>query len=513
MDEKNIHINIINKKGLEDIIPKSIIFPINFRMSKQSFPDLKSVKKLNDEINIDPKLNLFNNQNNQEKNFNISSLDKNLDENKNFKNLQVSEKNENISFSDEDKREEESDEEEKFIENQKNNNQQSEKLRNKSDENILIKTKTVFQIDSNNLNYDINEFSTSKKEKSILKQIFYIEKKNDFILKGIEKKNKKISVIVNEENFVFLNNHVIKEEISNSGNDQTYPIHISHRRSRIISKVNKLKRKKINKKNNNKKNSDEENEETPTTKNVNIELNKNSNNKQSEIEDINNPESFFTNENLIIQEHDLNLKINDKNIEDNLNNNIIMENERNMEEKLNLIDEQKELENYLQIFDEGYLVEKNEDKTNKNINEEYFKEVIIFFLKFKLNKKFSQLEYQADKQHPRLISENKELILFPICETKIGCMGCCKTYEKSDLEVTGLGVLVYMKILKSFAIIFFLISIFNGFLIWVYSASHSEASIITYRDLLFKTTIGNIGSSIFFSLNKFQQFLIVLKWT
>lgn len=141
---------------------------------------------------------------------------------------------------------------------------------------------------------------------------------------------------------------------------------------------------------------------------------------------------------------------------------------------------------YHKIFDEEFLREKNIEKINFNRDKEYL----------------TKLKYEADKKHPRLFTKNKELIYFPICETKTGCVGCCKKYEESDLNVTGLGIIMYLKILKTLGILFLIICLFNVVLYWVYASSHDESPIATYMDLLFKTTIGNIGASkLFFIFN------------
>jgi hypothetical protein len=93
--------------------------------------------------------------------------------------------------------------------------------------------------------------------------------------------------------------------------------------------------------------------------------------------------------------------------------------------------------------------------------------------------------------HPR----DKRNQLIPVCKSSTGCMGCCEKYEESEIINTGLGMVVYFKILKTFGIIFFLISLFNIFLFYVYINSRKEVQVSSYIDALYKTTIGNIGSS------------------
>ncbi len=73
----------------------------------------------------------------------------------------------------------------------------------------------------------------------------------------------------------------------------------------------------------------------------------------------------------------------------------------------------------------------------------------------------------------------------------MGCGGA-----KSDFQPLGLGMVVYFKILKTYGITFFLIVLMNIFLYYVYVSNHPEDKVLNYKDALFKTTIGNIGSSI-----------------
>lgn len=59
----------------------------------------------------------------------------------------------------------------------------------------------------------------------------------------------------------------------------------------------------------------------------------------------------------------------------------------------------------------------------------------------------------------------------------------------------GIGLVFYFKNVKAFAILFFIILLYNIPLYYVYTSNHLEKPILSYKDALFKTTIGNIGSS------------------
>jgi hypothetical protein len=92
--------------------------------------------------------------------------------------------------------------------------------------------------------------------------------------------------------------------------------------------------------------------------------------------------------------------------------------------------------------------------------------------------------------HPRDSNGNK----INVCNSFTGFMGCCKKYENSELNILGLGIANYFKIIKTLGLVFFIISILNIFLFIVYTNSRKQVKIKDYKDALFKTTIGNIGS-------------------
>jgi hypothetical protein len=75
-------------------------------------------------------------------------------------------------------------------------------------------------------------------------------------------------------------------------------------------------------------------------------------------------------------------------------------------------------------------------------------------------------------------------------------MGGCQPNSSSDLLQMGLGIVVYFKILKAFSIVFFIINIINIPLYYIYTTTHGEFQVSGYRDDIFKTTLGNVGSCI-----------------
>jgi hypothetical protein len=112
------------------------------------------------------------------------------------------------------------------------------------------------------------------------------------------------------------------------------------------------------------------------------------------------------------------------------------------------------------------------------------------------------LEAEANLCHPR--DKNGKKI--PVCSSFTGCMGCCKEYERSDLNVIGLGMTTYLKIIKTLGFAFFIIILLNIFLFIVYTNSNKSNKIKNYKDALFRTTIGNIGSGkIFIKIIKIRN--------
>lgn len=105
------------------------------------------------------------------------------------------------------------------------------------------------------------------------------------------------------------------------------------------------------------------------------------------------------------------------------------------------------------------------------------------------------LEEEVELMHPTTKTEDGAVQKYPVCKTNVGIIGCCESQSKSELEPLGLGMVFYFKLVKCFTIIFFVISVINIPLYYVYFNSHSEYKASGYQDYLFKTTIGNIGSS------------------
>lgn len=106
--------------------------------------------------------------------------------------------------------------------------------------------------------------------------------------------------------------------------------------------------------------------------------------------------------------------------------------------------------------------------------------------------------------HPRKINENGELVKFPCCSTNTGWFTWSDEGLKCDLDNFGVGIVVYFKILKCLLICFFIICIFNIPLYIIYVQSSSKP-VTNYKDAIFMTSIGNIGSSKKFLTKAFQN--------
>jgi hypothetical protein len=132
----------------------------------------------------------------------------------------------------------------------------------------------------------------------------------------------------------------------------------------------------------------------------------------------------------------------------------------------------------------------------EDLEKEYSKKEQYLFgeINYENKEEMKQLNQEIELQHPRIV-KNGMVMQYPVCNN-MGNFGCSNTKINNNLKELGLGMMCYFKVLKIFIWCFFLISILNIHLYYVYSTSNSQKKITGYRDLLFKTTIGNIASSI-----------------
>jgi len=138
----------------------------------------------------------------------------------------------------------------------------------------------------------------------------------------------------------------------------------------------------------------------------------------------------------------------------------------------------------------------NHFKTDLELQNDIVDQIVILNL-FKFKEEIESL-------HPRKYNENGELVKFPCCSTNTGWFTCSDEGLKCDLDNFGVGIVVYFKILKCLLICFFIICIFNVPLYIIYVDSSSKP-VTNYKDAIFMTSIGNIGSSKIYLNKAFQN--------
>ena len=133
-------------------------------------------------------------------------------------------------------------------------------------------------------------------------------------------------------------------------------------------------------------------------------------------------------------------------------------------------------------IDKNFLIEKQEDFVG--LLDDDIQEVDNFL----------SVKKYVDDQHPRIKLLQQASEKFPVCASDVGGLCCGGVCIRSDLEPLGLGMVIYFKIVKAFSIVFFLIMMFNVPLYYIYTSNHKGTTVLNYREALFLTTIGNIGS-------------------
>ena len=99
------------------------------------------------------------------------------------------------------------------------------------------------------------------------------------------------------------------------------------------------------------------------------------------------------------------------------------------------------------------------------------------------------------ERHPFNVVEGKSRKL-PCCSNTGWFCGCGKC-RRSKLDSLGIGMIVYFKFLKALLCGLFTICILNIFLINAYYSNNKSKNAQNYMDVFFKSTIGNIGSTLY----------------
>lgn len=110
-------------------------------------------------------------------------------------------------------------------------------------------------------------------------------------------------------------------------------------------------------------------------------------------------------------------------------------------------------------------------------------------------KAMDKLYTEVIERHPFKVVEGKSR-KYPFC-TNTGWFCGCGKCGKSKLDTLGIGMVVYFKFLKALLVSFLLIAILNSFLVISYISNHHDKPAKSYLDSLFRTTIGNIGSTLY----------------
>lgn len=147
--------------------------------------------------------------------------------------------------------------------------------------------------------------------------------------------------------------------------------------------------------------------------------------------------------------------------------------------EIDVLSKDEDLKNIEVDIDPEYLVEDKSNIGNLEIEDSSLEE----------------LKFEAKLQHPKIIKKGK-ITDYEVCNTRTGCYSCLRRLEESDLKAFGSGIISYFKMLKAYCIVFLIISIIHIPVYIMYTESNQSKPITSYQDLFFKTTIGNVASSL-----------------
>ena len=98
---------------------------------------------------------------------------------------------------------------------------------------------------------------------------------------------------------------------------------------------------------------------------------------------------------------------------------------------------------------------------------------------------------------PYLIEDNKK-VGYSFCCTDTAIFACGQDDVHHDIDSFGIGISIYFKILKSFLICFLIITIINTPIYLSYFFSNTTKDSLGLRDVLYKFSLGTMGSGKFF---------------
>jgi hypothetical protein len=133
----------------------------------------------------------------------------------------------------------------------------------------------------------------------------------------------------------------------------------------------------------------------------------------------------------------------------------------------------------------------------EDLDKEYSRKEHYLFgeINYKDKEEMKILNQEVELMHPRVL-KNGTVASYPLC-TNMGNFCCSNKTVNQNLKELGLGMMCYFKVLKVFIWCFFIITLLNLHLYYIYTTNNTERKVTGYRDVIFKTTIGNIASSKF----------------
>lgn len=106
-----------------------------------------------------------------------------------------------------------------------------------------------------------------------------------------------------------------------------------------------------------------------------------------------------------------------------------------------------------------------------------------------------QLFFDLLMKHPNKERGGK-LGKISVC-ARTGCFCGCQCCKKSDVEQLGIGMIIYFKLMKTLMLGFSIVVFLHLPICFIYFINHQEKKANDYNEYLFKTTLGNIGSTLY----------------
>ena len=79
---------------------------------------------------------------------------------------------------------------------------------------------------------------------------------------------------------------------------------------------------------------------------------------------------------------------------------------------------------------------------------------------------------EVNHREPRGIRQSQEVGDFPLWSSRVGSHSTSKKWRKTDLDILGPGIILYLKMLKYFGLCFFLFFLISIPSMWIYHRGH-----------------------------------------